>query len=306
MHIHDEQATTALLPLDRLVPAVAQAMLDLRAGHIHASQRTVLPLPEGGSYLAMPCTDAQFAITKLVAVTPANRLVGQPTIQGRVIVSQANTGTPLMVLDGSVVTARRTAAVTLLGIETLLGGAPTSVALVGTGGQARMHALAMAERWPGVELRSVGRTASQSKLFAASLADESHINIKALSLEQALLGATVAVAATTSLSAVLPQDLDASTLIVGLGSFTPEMAELPAAQVRTRQVWVDDLDGARHEAGDLLQAGLDWSRVHPLSDALLSPEVRRAPMLLKTVGHAAWDLAAVRVAMGADTGNSTI
>ena len=58
------------------------------------------------------------------------------------------------------------------------------------------------------------------------------------------------------------------TLIVGIGSFTPQMAELPASEVRRRQVWVDDLDGARHEAGDLLQAGIDWSRVHSLAEAL--------------------------------------
>ncbi|RQO62517.1 delta(1)-pyrroline-2-carboxylate reductase family protein [Paucibacter sp. KBW04] len=299
MQIHEAQATAALLPFDRLIPAVAQAMRDLRDGRIHASPRTVLPLPEGGSYLAMPCTDQRYAVTKLVAVTPANRALGQPTIQGRVIVSEAASGTPLMILDGSVITARRTAAVTLLGIETLLGQAPASVALVGTGSQARMHALAMRERWPGVELRCVGRSNTQSKLFAASLSEQGVSNVLAFPLEQALDGATVAVAATTSLNAVLPQEVAADTLIVGLGSFTPQMAELPATQVRSRQLWVDDLEGARHEAGDLLQAGVDWSRVHPLAEALDGQTALRRPLLFKTVGHAAWDLAAVRVALGA-------
>ena len=99
MDILDAQATAALLPFDRLVPAVAQAMLDLRAGLIHAATRSVLPLPEGGSYLAMPCTDAQYAITKLVAVTPANRALGQPTIQGRLLVSSASHGEPLLVIE---------------------------------------------------------------------------------------------------------------------------------------------------------------------------------------------------------------
>jgi len=299
MQIHEAQATADMLPFDRLIPAVAQAMRDLRDGRIHASPRTVLPLPEGGTYLAMPCTDPHYAVTKLVAVTPANRALGQATIQGRVIVSEAATGTPLMILDGSVITARRTAAVSLLGIETLLGRPPASVALVGTGSQARMHALAMSERWPGVELRCVGRSSIQSKLFAAGLSEQGVSNILARPLEQALEGATVAIAATTSLTAVLPQEIAADTLIVGLGSFTPQMAELPATQVRSRQLWVDDLDGARHEAGDLLQAGIDWSRVHPLAEALDGQTALRRPLLFKTVGHAAWDLAAVRVALGA-------
>ncbi|MCV2354407.1 delta(1)-pyrroline-2-carboxylate reductase family protein [Paucibacter sp. B2R-40] len=296
MRILNAESTADLLPYERLIPAVRQAMLDLRAGLIHASGRTVLPLPEGGSYLAMPCTDARYAVTKLVAVTPANRERGQPTIQGRVVVSEAGSGTPLIILDGIVVTARRTAAVTLLGMETLLGQAPEIVVLVGTGAQALTHALAMGERWPGVQLRCVGRGRAQSSAFAATLIAQG-LNARVLPLEQALEGATAAVTATTSLTAVLPDEVDPATLIVGLGSFTPQMAELPAKQVRQRQVWVDELDGARHEAGDLLQAGVDWNRVHILAEALSNSALPRAPMLLKTVGHAAWDLAAVRTAL---------
>ena len=154
----------------------------------------------------------------------------------------------------------------------------------------------MGERWPGVQLRCVGRGRAQSNAFAAGLRAQG-LNVSVLPLEQALEGATAAVAATTSLTAVLPIDVDPATLIVGLGSFTPQMAELPAKQVRQRQVWVDELDGARHEAGDLLQAGVDWSRVHTLAEALADRALPRAPMLLKTVGHAAWDLAAVRTAL---------
>lgn len=296
MRILNAEATADLLPYERLIPAVRQAMLDLQAGLIHASPRTVLPLPEGGSYLAMPCTDARYAVTKLVTVTPASRERGQPTVQGRVVVSEAGNGAPLIILDGIVVTARRTAAITLLGIETLLGRTPESVVLVGTGAQALTHALAMAERWPGVQLRCVGRGHAQSVAFAASLVAQG-LNAKVLAIEQALEGADVAVTATTSLTSVLPEDMAASTLIVGLGSFTPQMAELPARQIRLRQVWVDELDGARHEAGDLLQAGVDWSRVQPLAKTLNDTAPRHAPMLLKTVGHAAWDLAAVRTAM---------
>ncbi|MDC8784228.1 delta(1)-pyrroline-2-carboxylate reductase family protein [Roseateles koreensis] len=301
MHIHDATATAALLPFERLVPAMAQAMQDLHSGLIHARQRTVLPLPEGGTYLAMPCADARYAVTKLVAITPANRHQGLPTLQGRVIVNDARHGTPLAVLDGPELTARRTAAVTLLGINTLTRQTPTRIALVGTGAQARMHALAMAELWPGVALRSVGRPPAQSEQFVAHLkAQHPTLNICALPLEHALHEACVVVTATTSLSAVLPEAADAidpSTLIVGVGSFTPQMAELPARAIQTRQVWVDDWDGAQHEAGDLLQAKVNWRTVRPLHEALAQPQLPQAPMLLKTVGHAAWDLAAVRVAL---------
>ena len=298
MQILDAQATADRLPFNRLIPAVAQAMRDLNAGRLRASPRTVLPLPDGGNYLVMPCTDDQYAVTKLIAVTPANRPRGLATIQGRVIVSDAHAGTPLMVLDGPVVTARRTAAVTLLGVETLLRRNPHRAVLVGTGTQALAHALAMTERWPGLQLHCVGRNRLQGEAFVAAL---TKLSVKAISLtlEQALDSADVVVAATTSLTAVLPDAVDAATLIVGLGSYTPQMAELPAAQIQCRQIWVDDVEGARHEAGDLLQAGVDWARVRNLVEALKTPSLPQSPMLYKTVGHAAWDMAAVRIALSA-------
>ena len=296
MEIFDARTTADRLPYDRLIPALATAMGDLRDGRIHACNRTVLPLAGGGTYLVMPCTDSRYAMTKLVTVTPANRALGLPTIQGRLMVCDGRTGTPLAVLDGSVVTARRTAAVTLLGMETLLGRTPQRVALVGTGTQARAHAHAMGQRWPGLQLRCVGRSAPQAQAFAVELAHDA-LDASAVSIEQALDGADAVVAATTSLTAVLPDAIDDRILIVGLGSFTPQMAELPASQVLHRQVWVDDLYGARHEAGDLLQADVDWAQVGTLADALDKQRKVHGPLLYKTVGHAAWDLAAVRTVM---------
>lgn len=299
MQILDAAATAAALPYAQLIPAVAQAMLDLRAGLIHTCPRAVLPLPGGGSYLAMPCTDAHFAISKLVSVTPANQALGLPTIQGQVLVSDATTGSPLALLHGGTVTARRTAAVSLLGIERLLGRAPQDLTLVGSGGQAWQHALALLERWPGLRLRVKGRSGAESfvqRLQAQGLAAQ---------LWRAEDGyGDCALATTTATTAVLPQDLSPSTLIVGIGSFRPDMAELPAQQVRARQVFVDDLEGARHEAGDLLQAAVDWAQVQPLA-ALLAGEVQaQGPLLYKTVGQAAWDMAAVRCALGAWPGRS--
>ncbi len=76
------------------------------------------------------------------------------------------------------------------------------------------------------------------------------------------------------------------------------MAEFPPELLHSRQVVVDDLGGARHEAGDLLQANVDWSRVRELSSVLATrSEPGAALPVFKTVGQAAWDLAAARVAI---------
>jgi 1-piperideine-2-carboxylate/1-pyrroline-2-carboxylate reductase [NAD(P)H] len=74
------------------------------------------------------------------------------------------------------------------------------------------------------------------------------------------------------------------------------MAELPPELLHARQVVVDDLAGARHEAGDLLQAAIAWDRVQTIAD-ILAGAAPRGPLapVFKTVGQAAWDLAAARV-----------
>eukprot|EP01032_Pedospumella_encystans_P037371 gene37371-42329_t len=72
------------------------------------------------------------------------------------------------------------------------------------------------------------------------------------------------------------------------------MAEVPTALVRRGSVIVDTLEGARREAGDLIRADVDWRAVQDFAHAV--PAAARAPVLVKTVGHALWDLAAARLA----------
>src|SRR6185369_6359672 len=169
MKLLDDKTTAALLPYDRLVGALRDAMRDRRDGRVHAPPRTVLPLPDGGAYLAMSACDSRLAISKLVAVTPANRGRDLPTLHGTVIVADARDGRMLCALDGPTVTARRTAALTLLGTELLAPQRPRRVALVGTGVQARAHAIAVHERWNPERLAIVGRHLASAQAFVTSL-----------------------------------------------------------------------------------------------------------------------------------------
>ena len=70
--------------------------------------------------------------------------------------------------------------------------------------------------------------------------------------------------------------------------------------MRASRCYVDDCVGAHHEAGDLIGAEIDWGTVTALPDVIAGeasrPEPREA-VLFKTVGCAAWDLAAARVAL---------
>jgi len=108
----------------------------------------VVPLQGGGVMLSMPSSAADIAIHKLVNVCPKNSSKGLPTIHGQVIACDALTGEMSFVLDGPTVTGRRTAAVTMLGIQTFFETTPTNVLIIGTGTQAVHHVHAIGGLFP--------------------------------------------------------------------------------------------------------------------------------------------------------------
>jgi 1-piperideine-2-carboxylate/1-pyrroline-2-carboxylate reductase [NAD(P)H] len=90
--------------------------------------------------------------------------------------------------------------------------------------------------------------------------------------------------------------------VIGVGAFTPAMLEIGARTVHGSALYVDDLAGAQHEAGDFIQAGVDWTGVTGIAAVLegRAPLLAAStPVLFKSVGCAAWDLGACRVARAA-------
>lgn len=296
----DADQTQRVLPFAELVPAIARAARELARGALHSPERLVVPVG-GGTLLCMPAAAEDIGITKLVTVHKANSTRGLPVIQGEVVVLEADTGRRLLMLDGAMVTARRTAAVTMLGIDTLAHRKPESVMLIGTGVQAWMHALALIEYLGVRRFKIVGRELSRANKFVTKLRalvpDVDAAAMAADALPSTGTGEDVVIALTTSTTPVVPTELPDTTLVIGVGAFRPEMAELPPRLLRQRRIVVDYLHGARSEAGDLLQAQVDWSGVSEISAVLdATPASHSAAPVFKTVGHASWDLAAARVA----------
>jgi 1-piperideine-2-carboxylate/1-pyrroline-2-carboxylate reductase [NAD(P)H] len=301
MRLLDQARTAAALPYSKLVPALAEAAKELAAGRIVAPERQVVTIDADSVLLSMPAIAADISVTKLITVHAKNAQHGLPAIQGEVIVFDSVTGRRQALLDGPTVTARRTAAMTLLGIETLAPKKPQSVLLIGTGTQAAAHADALIEFFSVSELHIAGRTLASAEAFAAALRSRhGYVNVHAQvaqAVQQEVPETDVIVALTTSGVPVIPAQLAPHTLAVGVGAFKPNMAELPPALLHARQIIVDDLKGAKHEAGDLIQAGIDWNGVIELADILSGKTKRPSGVpVFKTVGQAAWDLAAARVA----------
>lgn len=300
MKVLDAQDTQRALPFAMLVPAIARAAREFSNDQLLSPERLVVPAGDG-SLLCMPAVASDLGVTKLITVHAANPARGLPAIQGEMIVFEAGTGKRLLVLDGATVTARRTAAVTLLGIETIARRTPRSAMLIGTGTQAWVHALALIEYMNVRRFWIAARELPRAQQFIARLRAIADIEATALAADAVPpegLEAELIIALTTSKTPVVPARLPASTLVVGVGAFRPDMAELPPQLLQQRRIVVDYLHGARSEAGDLLQANVNWNDVIELSALLDAGTVPGdAAPVFKTVGHASWDLAAARVAV---------
>jgi 1-piperideine-2-carboxylate/1-pyrroline-2-carboxylate reductase [NAD(P)H] len=301
-----------------LVGALRVAALELAQGRIACPPRQVVAMGHGGTLLSMIATSPDVTVHKLVSILPANPSQGLPTLQGRVDVLDSRNGTTLLQLDAATLTGRRTAALSMLGIATLAAREPAAVLVIGTGAQALHHVLALRALHPGARIEILGRTHDATQRFCAAhglqgahLATHADAPTTANAAYASTLHpiarvedshADVVITCTTSRTPVYAAPADARRLLVGVGAYRADTAEIAPDTVRASRCVVDEPDGARHEAGDLISVGVAWSAVRSLAEVLADPGVvprAVAPILFKSVGCAAWDLAAARVALAA-------
>ncbi len=295
--------TAARLPYPALAAAIAALLADPT---VQVPPRLVQALPGGGSLFVMPAFDARLAITKLITFTPANAGSGRPAIQGDVLVFDVASGERRLILDGPTVTARRTAAVSLLAAQRLAAQTRGPLLIVGAGAQGLAHLEAFTQ---GLGVRDV-RIASHSMASAQRLADHANaMGVTATAVGDAdahMADCPLVVTCTPAHGVVLRALPRPDAFVAAVGAFTPAMVELDAALCRhfaAHGAIVVDTPDAQQEAGDLLQAGLDVTRFPDLRSVLLRPvraefvAAHAGPVLFKSCGWAGWDLAAARCAI---------
>lgn len=290
--------TAALLAYPALAREIASLLGDAT---VQVPARLVQALPGGASLFVMPAFDDRLAITKVITFTPANADSRRPAIQGQMLVFDIATGELRLVLDGPTVTARRTAAVSLLAAQRLAPNTAGPLLIVGAGAQGLAHLEAFAQ---GLGIREV-RIASRTAESASALAGHARtLGLHAVAVgdpDRQLADCPLVVTCTPANGAVLqalPRD---DAFVAAVGAFTPDMVELDPTLCRhvaaLGSIVVDTAD-ARHEAGDLLQAGLDVTRFPDLRRVVTEARWQvRGPVLFKSCGWAGWDLAAARCAI---------
>jgi 1-piperideine-2-carboxylate/1-pyrroline-2-carboxylate reductase [NAD(P)H] len=298
----DAAATAARLPYAALADSIREVALARFSGAVLAPPRLALPLraKPGAVLLVMPASDHDIAITKLVTVHPDNAGRGLPTIQGEVVVMEASTGTRLGILDGATVTARRTAALSLLAARELASRPEGPLLIVGAGAQGRSHLEAFRESLGVSKVFVSSRTPESAEALAAH-AERLGMEAAVVAAPEAALGeASLVVTATTSRVPVLPDAVAEGAFVAAVGSFEPEAAELPPGLVSGSTVVVDTMEGAEEEAGDLIQAekagAFRWSEATALEEILHGRYRPPGTVVFKSVGHSLWDLAAARTA----------
>jgi 1-piperideine-2-carboxylate/1-pyrroline-2-carboxylate reductase [NAD(P)H] len=285
--------TRARLPFPKLVDALQVAVFELAAGKIRCPERQAVPMAGGAILLSMPVVADDLAAHKLITVAPQNKARGLPTILGQLAVLDGQSGVTQLILDGATVTGRRTAAMSMLGLRALGPRKINRVLVIGTGTQARGHVEALAALYPGIEVGIRGRTKHSEDHFQRQQAQLPLVWVQP-SLDNPW---DVVITCTTSSTPVYAEAARLDRLLIAVGAFRPEAAELTPEIIRASEVFVDDPGGAPHEAGDPIQANINWAVVRALAEILPHAEPPTRPRVFKTVGCAAWDLAAARVAI---------
>lgn len=280
--------TAKSLSFSALLAALRIAVADYANEKIHCPERFVIPLPEEGIMLSMPVIAPDLAVHKLVNICPNNAQRAQPTLQGQITAYDATTGTPLFMLDAPTVTVKRTAAISLLGIE-LLHHPPQHVTIIGTGQQALGHIQALQAIHPHTRITVLGRTLARATSFTKQF------NNTICAADTIPDDADVVITTTNSKTPVYHEQPRVGRLVIGVGTFTADAAELSPSLIKNSQLFIDNPVGAQHEAGDFILAGVNWTQIHPLAKALYQPPDQTQPIVFKSVGCAAWDLAACQV-----------
>ena len=237
----------ALLDLDRLVDAVAAALADVSEGRASMPPRVAASVVERHAILAaMPAflPSAGALTTKLVSLFPENRDV--PTHQAVICCFDPETGTPVALMDGTAITAARTAAGSALATRLLARADAHVVAVIGTGVQARAHVLALA-RDPRVQrIVIAGRDLQAAERLAAELAEVVAVPLDVSpSIEAAVRSADIVSLATHAADPVALRDwLREGVHVNSVGYNSTGRGELDGAILRDGLVVVESRGAA--------------------------------------------------------------
>ncbi len=194
----NEEQVLKHLRMGDLIPAMEKALIDFSTGKVTQPVRSVIKVdPPGGFFGLMPALTPDGLGLKAVTFYPSNAARGIPTHMATIFLVDPQTGTPLAIMDGRLITEMRTAAVSAAATKLLASPDATVLAVLGSGVQARSHVEALRLVRPFEEIRVWSPTLENAQRFA------NEIGGTVTSAEEAVRGADVIVTVTSSKTPVL-------------------------------------------------------------------------------------------------------
>jgi ornithine cyclodeaminase/alanine dehydrogenase-like protein (mu-crystallin family) len=284
--LNEEQVRQHLRMAD-LIPAMEKALIDFSAGRVTQPVRSIISVdPLGGFLGLMPALTPDGLGLKAVTFYPSNAERGVPTHMATIFLVDPQTGTPLAIMDGRLITEMRTAAVSAAATRLLASPDAKALAILGSGVQARSHIEAMRLVRPFEDIRVWSPTFEHAKQFA------NEIGATAMSAEEAVRDADVIVTVTSSKTPVLRGAwLKRGCHVNAVGACRPDWRELDD-QAMSNVVFVDSREGAMKESGDVILSG---AKIYAeLGEALAGKVPPRANKItiFKSLGMAVEDIAA--------------
>jgi len=283
----DEEQVRKHLRMADLIPAMEKALIDFSAGKVTQPVRQVIPVdPPGGFYGMMPALTLEGLGQKIVTFYPPNAKTNLPTHMATILLNDPQTGAPLAVMDGRLITEMRTAAVSAAATKLLAQPNAKILAILGSGVQARSHAEALRLVRQFEEIRVWSPNKSHAEQFAKE------IGAKAMSAEAAVRDADVVVTATSSRMSILRGAwLRPGCHVNAVGACRPDWRELDDDAMRN-VIFVDSREAALKESGDVILPG---AKIYAeLGEAFAGKINSRANeiTIFKSLGMAVEDIAA--------------
>jgi ornithine cyclodeaminase len=309
-----EEQVSEHLAIGECIEAMAAALGSLARGEAQMPLRSVLRGDGSAGMLGlMPAYrggEHPVYSLKSVCIFPANPRLGLDAHQGTVTLFDGETGRPTAILNASALTSIRTAAVSALATRLLSRADAGSLAILGSGVQARAHlrALMLVRAFHAVRIHSPNAEHASALVAAARAKFGDEVTFEACaSAREALSGADVVVTATNSRTPVLERDwLADGAHVNAIGASIPSARELDVATVAAAELFVDSRESAAHEAGEYRLArsegaiGDDHIRAE-LGEVAIGAHAGRsgegALTVFRSLGLAVEDLAAAELAV---------
>jgi thiomorpholine-carboxylate dehydrogenase len=286
----DEERVRALLQWSELIPAMENALVEFSLGRVVQPVRNMLTVEEGKRYLGVMPAVAHGAMgAKLVSFYPGNEGTGTATHHAMIVLFRPDTGEPLAIMDGRLITEMRTAAVSAAVTKYLAAPDAHVLALVGSGVQAHAHVQALSLVRHFDEIRVWSRTAAHAERFAEQR------KAKAMPIADAVRGADVVVTATNALQPILQGHwLKPGAHVNAVGSPRPNWRELDDRTMANILV-VDSREAVLKESGDVILSGAE---IYAEAGEIFAG-IKAAPLsettVFKSVGLAVEDIATAKL-----------